>query len=109
MSQRHNKWRRRWDSIPVFLLVTPFFYLLIVILKMAKSSLEVFDHGDFTEYNERLDFFFTANDIGVVTSASSSAEKTKADRKRAAYLVSLKKIKISVLNIENSLPARKTY
>lgn len=56
---------------------------------MPKSSLEPFDGGDFAEYLERLQFFLLANEIGVVPSNATNAEKTAAAKRRAAYLVSM--------------------
>ena len=55
---------------------------------MAKPSLESFDHGDFAEYLERVKFYFIANDIGSTPASASAAEKSRADTKKAAYLVS---------------------
>ena len=55
---------------------------------MAKASLEQFDGGDFAEYLERLEFYFAANDIGVVSANATSAEKARVEKKMTAHLVS---------------------
>ena len=56
---------------------------------MAKATIEPFDGGNFAEYRERLEFYFCANDIGVVSANASSAEKTKVEKKMCASLISL--------------------
>ncbi|XP_065195792.1 uncharacterized protein LOC135827192 [Sycon ciliatum] len=56
---------------------------------MAKATIEPFDGGDFEEYQERLNFFFIANEIGQVASSASNADKAKADKRMTAYLISL--------------------
>ena len=58
------------------------------VLRMAKASLETFDGGDFQEWRERLECYFCANDIGVVTTSASAAEKTRVERKMTAHLIS---------------------
>ena len=55
----------------------------------TKASIEQFDQGDFAEYQDRLHFFLFANNIGTVPSGASAAQKELADKKEAAYLVSL--------------------
>ena len=55
----------------------------------VKASIEQFDQGDFAEYQDRLHFFLFANDIGTVPSGASTAQKELAEKKKAAYLVSL--------------------
>ena len=56
---------------------------------MAKATIEPFDGGDFAEYRERLEFFFCANDIGVVALSASSAEKTKVEKHMTSHLISM--------------------
>eukprot|EP00117_Sycon_ciliatum_P015218 scpid18577/ scgid6200/ Retrotransposable element Tf2 155 kDa protein type 1 len=56
---------------------------------MAKATIEPFDGGDFEEYQERLNFFFIANEIGQLASSASNADKVKADKRMTAYLISL--------------------
>eukprot|EP00117_Sycon_ciliatum_P038100 scpid95627/ scgid28375/ len=56
---------------------------------MAKATIEPFDSGDFDEWRERLDFFFCANEIGVVAANASAAEKTRCEKRVSAYLISL--------------------
>ena len=52
----------------------------------TKASIE---QGNFAECHDRLHFFLFPNDIGTVPSGSSAAQKELADKKKAAYLVSL--------------------
>ena len=76
---------------------------------MASAKLEQFAGGDFSEYLERLEFYFTAHDIGV---PASEAQAAQADRKKFAHLISsLSKEVYSTLRslcLPNS-PADKTF
>ena len=56
---------------------------------MAKAMIEPFDSGDFDEWQEKLDFFFCANKIGVLAANGSTAEKTRCEKRVSAYLISL--------------------
>ena len=56
---------------------------------MAKAMIEPFDGRDFDEWREKLDFFFCANEIGVVAANASRAEKTRCEKRVSAYLISL--------------------
>ena len=53
-----------------------------------RGNLEPFDGGDFSEYVERLEFFFFANDIGQVSDTANSALKKEASKKKKAFLIS---------------------
>ena len=52
------------------------------------TKIEAFDGGDFAEYLERLEFYFTANDTGVVASSASATEKNRAQKKLIGSLIS---------------------
>ena len=56
---------------------------------MAKAAIEHFTRGDFSEYLEHLEFYFCANDIGVVASNAPTAEKARVEKKLFAFLISL--------------------
>ena len=71
---------------------------------MARSTKEIFDHSNFSEYNEKLDFFFTANEIGVITSQSCAVDKTKADGAPGLFSV-----EICVIKPEETLPTVQAY
>ena len=50
------------------------------------GSLEVFDGNDFEPYQERLESYFMANDIGIVSETANEAEKSAADKKKVAHM-----------------------
>eukprot|EP00117_Sycon_ciliatum_P012587 scpid91167/ scgid13601/ len=54
----------------------------------VRATIEPFTGGDFAEYQERLAFYFLANDIGVVASSASNAEKERVKKKMFAHLIS---------------------
>lgn len=61
---------------------------------MAKiGSIETFDGDDFVSYQERLESYFLANDIGLILSnehdANHANEVLKADKMKVAYMISL--------------------
>ena len=61
---------------------------------MAKiGSLEAFDGDDFEPYQERLESYFLANDIGLVTTDEKDknydADVLQADKKKVAHMISL--------------------
>ena len=49
------------------------------------AKLEPFNGGDFAENLERLEFYFTANDIGIVAINSSTAERNRAQKKKDRF------------------------
>ena len=55
----------------------------------SRATIEQFDGGDFSQYRERLEFYFCANGIGEIASNASNSEKLKEERKMTAHLVSL--------------------
>ena len=55
----------------------------------SKATIEQFDGGDFSQYRERLEFYFCANGIGEIASNASNSEKLKEEKKMTAHLVSL--------------------
>ena len=57
---------------------------------MAKiATIESFAGGDFEEFEERLQFFFLANDIGKVAHEATREQRAAAETKKAAILISL--------------------
>ena len=79
---------------------------------MAKSGLECFSGGDFEEFEERLQFYFDANDVGRITDSSTDAETAAAGRKKKSVLIS--SLSAAVYSILKSLclpkkPAEKSY
>ena len=51
--------------------------------------LEAFAGNDFESYEERLEAYFTANDIGQVTEDNTDAEKKKADKKKVTHAIAV--------------------
>ena len=51
--------------------------------------LEPFDGGDFTDYSERLNSYFLANNIGQVAAEAGEAAIQAADKKKVAVTISL--------------------
>ena len=96
----HNKWRRGFESNAT---------CQVQFSKTASAKLEQLAGGDFSEYLERLEFLFTAHDIGV---PASEAQAAQADRKKFVPLISsLSKEVYSTLRslcLPNS-PADKTF
>jgi len=71
----------------------------------AKATIEPFDGGDFSEYRERLTFFFCANEIGVVAANANATEKARVAKRMTAYLISLlSKTVYSTLKTERRPP-----
>ena len=56
----------------------------------SKATIEQFDGGDFSQYRERLEFYFCANGIGEIASNASNSERLKEEKKMTAHLVSLR-------------------
>ncbi|XP_068707834.1 uncharacterized protein [Montipora foliosa] len=74
--------------------------------------LEPFDGVDFTDYSERLNSYFVANNIGQVAADASDAAKREADKRKVAVTISLiGKQTYSTLKdlCLPNLPAEKTY
>ena len=84
-------------------------------LQAQFGILEPFDGVDFTDYSERLNSYFVANNIGQVTadaSDASDASKREADKRNVAVTISLiGKQTYSTLKdlCLPHLPAEKTY
>ena len=53
--------------------------------------LEAFTGDDFESYEERLEAYFAANDIGQVEDTDTDAVKTKADRKKVSHAIAVMK------------------
>ena len=51
--------------------------------------LEPFDGVDFTDYSERINSYFVANNIGQVAADASDASKREADKRKVAVTISL--------------------
>ena len=51
------------------------------------GAIENFDGNDFEPYQERLEAYFIANDIGVVTDPNDEAQKKAADKKKVAHAI----------------------
>ena len=51
--------------------------------------LEPFDGVDFTDYSERLNAYFIANNIGQVAADASDTAKREAGKKKVAVTISL--------------------
>jgi hypothetical protein len=51
--------------------------------------LEAFDGNDFESYQERLEAYFTANDIGQVTDENDETQKKNADKKKVAHAIAV--------------------
>ncbi|XP_068726314.1 uncharacterized protein [Montipora capricornis] len=74
--------------------------------------LKPFDGVDFTDYSERLNSYFVANNIGQVAADASDAAKREADERKVAVTISLiGKQTYSTLKdlCLPNLPAEKTY
>ena len=74
--------------------------------------LEPFDGVHFTDYSERLNSYFVANNIGQVAADASNAAKREADKGKVAVTISLiGKQTYSTLKdlCLPNLPAEKTY
>ena len=70
------------------------------------SSLQPFTGGDFEEFEERLEFYFFANDIGTVAASANAADKLAASKKRKAVLVSLLSAEVYSILGSLCLPAK---
>ena len=55
---------------------------------MTSTKLEPFSGGDFAESLERLEFYFVANDIGVVPSEATRAQMATTAKRKIAHLIS---------------------
>ena len=54
------------------------------------GALEAFDEeNDIEPYQERLESYFIANDIGVVDDENNEQQKMKADKKKVAYAIAV--------------------
>ena len=54
------------------------------------GALEAFDgENDFQPYQERLESYFIANDIGVVDDENNEQQTMKADKKKVAYAIAV--------------------
>ena len=51
--------------------------------------IEHFAGNDFEAYQERLEAYFEANDIGSINENSSQADITKADKKKVAHTIAV--------------------
>ena len=74
--------------------------------------LEPFEGVDFTDYSERLNSYFVANNIGHVTADASDTAKREADNRKVAVTISLiGKQTYSTLKdlCLPNLPTEKTY
>ncbi|XP_068708231.1 uncharacterized protein [Montipora foliosa] len=74
--------------------------------------LEPFDGVDFTDYSERLNSYFVANNVGQVAADASDAAKREADKRKNAVTISLiGKQTYSTLKdlCLPNLPAEKTF
>ena len=58
-------------------------------LQAQFDILEPFDGVDFTDYIERLNSYFVANNIGQVTADASDTAKREADKRKVAVTISL--------------------
>ena len=58
-------------------------------MTVATPTIEAFDGGNFDDYLDRVECFFCANDIGGVPSSASAAQRTAADKKMTATLITL--------------------
>ena len=70
------------------------------------SSLQPFTGGDFQEFEEKLEFYFFANDIGTVATSANAADKLAASKKRKAVLVSLLSAEVYSILRSLCLPAK---
>ena len=70
------------------------------------SSLQPFTGGDFQEFEERLEFYFFANDIGTVAASANAADKLAASKKRKAVLVNLLSAEVYSILTSLCLPAK---
>ena len=53
------------------------------------GALEAFDGNDFEPYQEHLESYFLANDIGVIEDENNEQQKIKADKKKVAYAIAV--------------------
>ena len=58
-------------------------------LQSQFGILEPVDGVDFTDYSERLNFYFVANNIGQVAADASDTVKREADKREVAATISL--------------------
>ena len=81
-------------------------------LQAQFDVLEPFDGVDFTDYSERLNSYFVANNIGQVTADASDTAKREADKRKVAVTISLigKQTYSTLTDLcLPNLPAEKTY
>ena len=81
-------------------------------LQAQFGILELFDGVDITDYSERLNSYFMANNIGQVAADASDTAKREADKRKVAVTISLiGKQTYSTLKdlCLPNLPAEETY
>ncbi|PFX28231.1 Transposon Tf2-6 polyprotein [Stylophora pistillata] len=79
------------------------------LIGLQCGILEPFDGVDFTDYSERLNSYFVANNLGQYADDATAAVKREADKKKVAVTISLiGKAAYSPLK-DLCLPAQKTY
>ena len=86
--------------------------MMTLQLRPQLGILEPFDGVDFTDYCERLNSYFVANNIGQVADDATEEAKRAADRKKVAVTISLigKKTYSTLKDLcLPNLPADKTY
>ena len=81
-------------------------------LQAQFGILEPFYGVDFTDYSERLNSYFVANNTGQVTADASDTAKREADKRKVAVTISLigKQTYTTLKDLcLPNLPAEKTY
>ena len=63
--------------------------ITINLINCQFGILEPFDGVDFTDYSERLNSYFVANNIGQVAADASDATKREEDKRKVAVTISL--------------------